>query len=410
MHDYRFLTDYSNGVFLSFMVTSIFDKCLAFTDAQLVRDAGIYPYFRSIDKSEGTRVTIEGRKVIMIGSNNYLGLTHDPRVIEAAKKAVDKYGVGCTGSRFLNGTLKLHLELEERLSKFTGHEAALVFSTGFQANIGTISCLVDKDDLVISDSENHASIVDGCRLARGETIVFEHNDLNDLEDKLKVNSHKNKLIVTDSVYSMTGDIAPLDKIEALAKKYNAQLFVDDAHAFGLLGKTGRGSQEHFGRKFDVIMGTFSKTFSSIGGFVASTHSVIDYIKHKARSMMFSASLPPASTAAVLKVLDIMETENEHIEKLWHNANYMRKALKEMGYKIDPSETPIIPLQSGEAMQTLVFGTELFNQGLFTNPVLPPAVPQDKGLIRTSYMATHTKKDLDDSLAILEKVGKQLHII
>ncbi|MBI2026637.1 MAG: pyridoxal phosphate-dependent aminotransferase family protein [Deltaproteobacteria bacterium] len=392
------------------MAGSVFDKCSQFTDAKFVREAGIYPYFRGIDQSEGTRVTIEGREVIMIGSNNYLGLTHDPRVINAAKKAVDKYGVGCTGSRFLNGTLKLHLELEERLARFTGHEAALVFSTGFQANIGTISCLVEKGDIVLSDSDNHASIVDGCRLAKGETVVFEHNNLNDMEKKLQIHADKNKLIVTDSVYSMTGDIAPLDKIQKLAKKYNAQLFVDDAHAFGLLGRSGRGSQEHFSTQFDVIMGTFSKTFSSIGGFVASTHDVIDFIKHKARSMMFSASLPPASTAAVLKVLDIMESENEHIKKLWDNAAYMRKALNEMGYKTSPSETPIIPLHIGEAIQTLVFGMELFNAGLFTNPVLPPAVPQNKGLIRTSYMATHSKKDLDESLAILEKIGRQLRII
>ncbi len=397
-------------VLWNFMHNDIFEKCRNFTDAKLAREAGIYPYFRSIDASEGTRVMIDGKERIMIGSNNYLGLTHDPRVMQAAKEAVDRYGVGCTGSRFLNGTLTIHTELEKRLAAFVGHEAALVYSTGFQTNLGTISCLVGDGEIVLSDSENHASIVEGCRLANGKTVVFEHNNMEDLEKKLKEHENTPKLIVTDSVYSMTGDIAPLDKIHDLAKKYNAKLFVDDAHAFGLLGKTGRGSTEHFNRKFDIIMGTFSKTFSSIGGFIAADEEVIDYVKHRSRAMIFSASLPPASTAAVLQVLDIMEKEPHHVLRLWENANYMRKGLNQLGYNTKPSQTPIIPLQIGDDMQTLVFGISLFEAGLFTNAVLPPAVPRNNALIRTSYMASHTKKDLDDSLSILENVGKQLQLI
>lgn len=376
----------------------------------MAREAGIYPYFRAIEQSEGTRVVINGKETIMIGSNNYLGLTHDPRVVKAAQDALAQYGVGCTGSRFLNGTLKLHEELETRLAAFTGHEAALVYATGFQTNLGSISCLVGEGEIVLSDGDNHASIVEGCRLAQGKTVIFEHNNLKDLEDKLKLYEGTPKLIVIDSVYSMTGDIAPLDKIHDLAKKYSARLYVDDAHAFGLLGKTGRGSQEHFGRKFDVVMGTFSKTFSSIGGFIASTASVIEWVKHKSRSMIFSASLPPASTAAVLEVLTIMENEPWHVEKLWNNANYMREKLNTLGFNTSPSTTPIIPINIGNYLQTIIFGMTLVERGLFTNPVLHPAVPKDGALIRTSYMASHTQKDLDDALLILEQVGKELQII
>jgi len=391
----------------------IFKKCRDFTTAKEARDAGLYPYFRVIDNAEGGTVLIDGKKKVMAGSNNYLSLTSHPKVIAAAKKAVEKYGTGCSGSRFLNGTIALHIELEKRLAHFMQKEAALVYSTGFQTNLGTISCLVGSEDVIFSDSENHASIIEGTRLAQGPTIVFNHNDMADLERLLK--EHKNatgKLIVTDGVFSMTGDIAKLDEIVNLAKKYGARIMLDDAHGIGVLGKLGRGTADHFKatKDVDIIMGTFSKSFASLGGFIVACEEVIEYVKHHARAFIFSASMPPSAIAAVLAALDVMETESEHIENLWDNTRKMKKGFDNMGYNTSPSQTPIIPINIGDELRTLFFAKAIYDEGVFANPVLPPGVPKDQSLIRTSFMAKHTEKELNTILNIFEKVGKTCELI
>jgi len=392
----------------------LFDKCHNFTIAREAMAAGIYPYFTVLDdNSEGTEVVIRGRKVIMIGSNNYLGLTTDPRVRKAAIDATAQYGTSCTGSRFLNGTLELHVEAERRLAKFVGKEAALMFSTGMQTNLGTISALVDRGDVVIVDKEDHASIYDGCRLAFGEMKRYNHNDMASLEKVLQACPDSGgKLVVVDGIFSMGGDIAPLPEMAALCKKYGARLMVDDAHSLGVLGDHGSGTANHFGLtdQVDLIMGTFSKSFASLGGFIAGDDVVMHYVQHHARSFLFSASMPAGNVAAVLAALDIMQNEPERIQKLWHNTEKMRNGFKALGFDTGESTTPVIPIYIGEDMKTIMAWNALFQAGIYTNTVIPPAVPPNKSLLRTSYMATHTDEQLDRVLGIFEKVGKEIGLI
>lgn len=391
----------------------LFEKCRNFTRAQQAIAEGWYPYFKAIESGADSEVIIDGRKLIMIGSNNYLGLTQDSRVKAAAIKAVEEFGSGCTGSRFLNGTLKLHEELERRLARFMKREAALCFSTGFQTNLGTIATIVGKDDLIFSDRANHASIFDGCRLAFGRTIKFKHNDLNDLERLLKKYTNSaGKLIVADGVFSMEGDIIDLPNLAKLAQKYEARIMLDDAHSIGVLGKHGRGTAEHFGLedKVDIVMGTFSKSFASLGGFIAADAYVIDYIKHHARALIFSASMPPAATASVLAALDIIEQEPERIECLWKNVRKMKTGFDTMGFDTGKSVTPIIPILVGEDMQTFLFWKLLFDNGIFSNPVITPAVPPGQGRIRTSYMATHNEAELDHVLEVFGRLGREFGLI
>jgi 8-amino-7-oxononanoate synthase len=392
----------------------LFDKCNQFTIAREAIAGGYYPYFTVLDdNSEGTEVVIKGRKVIMIGSNNYLGLTTDPRVRQAAIDATAKYGTSCTGSRFLNGTLELHVEAERRLAKFVGKEAALMFSTGMQTNLGTISALVDRGDAVIVDKEDHASIYDGCRLAFGEMKRYNHNDMVSLEKVLQSCSESaGKLVVVDGIFSMGGDIAPLPEMVALCKKYGARLMVDDAHSLGVLGDHGRGTANHFDvtDQVDLIMGTFSKSFASLGGFIAGEEVVMHYVQHHARSFLFSASMPAGNVAAVLAALDIMEQEPERIQKLWHNSEKMRAGFKALGFDTGESVTPVIPIYIGDDMKTVFAWNALFQAGVYTNTVIPPAVPPNKSLLRTSYMATHTDEQLDRVLDIFAKVGKEIGLI
>ncbi len=376
------------------------------------REAGIYPYFLPLDGTEGTIVTVDGRDIIMIGSNNYLGLTTHPKVRQYSKDAIDRYGTSCTGSRFLNGTLRLHLELEQRLANFVGKEAALVYSTGMFANLGSISCLAGPDDYLICDKENHASIVDGALLSQGKLKRFRHNDMDHLEmilDRLPDNS--GRMVIVDGVYSMSGDIAPLDEIVPICKHYGARLYVDDAHSIGMLGN-GRGTAAHFGLTDDVdlIMGTFSKSFASIGGFIAGDRDVIAYIQHHARSFIFSASLPPANLMAAQAALEIMETEPEHVEQLWDNGLKMLNGLRELGFNTGNTQTPIVPIIIGGVETTLLTWKMLFERGVYTNPVVPPGVPEGQGLLRTSYMATHTEEQLDRALEIIGATGRQLGLI
>jgi len=392
----------------------LFAKCMNFTRAKEAIAQGIYPYFQPIQSGPGSEVIINGKKMIMIGSNNYMGLTGHPKVVEAAINAIKKYGTGCTGSRFLNGTLDIHEELEYRLAKFVNKEAALCFSTGFQTNQGAISALVGKDDIVIIDRADHASIVDGCRLAFGRTVKYKHNDMEDLERILEANKDKNvgKLIVTDGLFSMEGTIVNLPPLVDVAEKYGARVYVDDAHALGVLGKHGRGTGEywHMEDKIDVIMGTFSKSFASLGGFIAADEPVIHYIKHHARALIFSASMPPSAVATVLACLDIIESEPERIERLWKNTRKMKEGFDSLGFDTGESNTPVIPIKIGEDEDCFAFWKLLFENGVFANPAISPAVPPHEAIIRTSYMATHTEEELDKVLDIFAKIGKQFGII
>jgi 8-amino-7-oxononanoate synthase len=392
--------------------TDIFDKCFRFDKAKSLMSQGIYPYFRIIESAQDPEIIMHGRKMIMVGSNNYLGLTNHPKVKEAAIEAVRKYGTGCAGSRFLNGTLDIHVNLEEKLAQFMKKEAALIFSTGFQVNLGVISALVGKDDVAIIDKMDHASIIDGCRLSFGEVRKFRHNDMADLERVLKDYDSKDKFIVVDGVFSMEGDIAHLPEIVALAHTYGARVMVDDAHGIGVLGKTGRGTAEYFDMEnnVDLIMGTYSKSLASIGGFIAGSADVIHYIKHVARSLMFSASPPPASVASVSAALDIIESEPERRERLWKNTTKMFTGFKELGFEVGPSQTPIIPVVVGENEKAFLMAMMLQEEGVFANVAVTPAVPDGKALIRTSYMATHTEEHLDIVLKAFEKVGRKLDII
>lgn len=392
--------------------TDIFEKCSKFTAADDAQKRGIYPFFRMIESAQNPEVIMGGKKMIMIGSNNYLGLTNHPKVKEAAIEAVKKYGTGCAGSRFLNGTLDIHVKLEEKLARFMRKEAALVFSTGFQVNLGVISALVGKDDIVIIDKLDHASIVDGCRLAFGEVKRYKHNDMADLERALSENGGRGKLVVVDGVFSMEGDIVHLPEVLRLTEKYGARLMIDDAHGIGVLGKTGRGTAEHFGveSKVDLLMGTYSKSLASIGGFIAGEKDVVNYIKHFARSLIFSASPPPASVAAVSAAIDIIESEPERIEKLWENTHKMLKGFKELGFDVGVSETPIIPVIVGDDELAFKMVMMLQQEGVFANVAVSPAVPPGKSLIRTSYMATHTSEHLEIVLAAFKKVGKLVGLI
>jgi 8-amino-7-oxononanoate synthase len=393
-------------------VGDLFDKARNYDRARDAIDMGIYPYFRALSDTEGAVAHIQGQEVIMIGSNNYLGLTTDPRVRQAAVDAVHRYGTSVTGSRFLNGTLELHLELDRRLAKFVGKEAALVFSTGYQTNVGTISALVAKGDYVIIDKDDHASIVDGCMMSRGEMKRFRHNDISSLDKVLAdLPADAGKLVVVDGVYSMGGDIAPLPELVAICKRHGARIMVDDAHGIGVTGN-GRGTAAHFGLTDDVdlIMGTFSKSFASIGGFIAGSHEVIHFIQHNARSLIFSAALPAPNAAAALTALNIMETEPQIIEAMWDNAEYMRAGLKALGYNTGRSNTPIIPVMIGDDFRTVMAWHALISEGVYTNPVIPPGVPPGNSLLRTSYMATHEKHHLDRALEAFKIVGERLDIV
>jgi len=388
----------------------LLDKCGQFTQAREYMAMGVYPYFVPIDENEATEVVIDGKRLVMAGSNNYLGLTQDPRVKQAAVDAVMKYGSGCTGSRFLNGTLALHVELESRLAKFMRRESALTFSTGFQVNLGVISTLAGKDDLIFCDRENHASIFDGCRLSFAKVRKYRHNDMGHLADLLsQAPREQGKLIVTDGVFSMRGDLCDLPGIVALAKEHRATVMVDDAHGIGVLGEHGRGTAEHFGLEADVdiVMGTFSKSLACLGGFVAARDEVIHFIKHNARALIFSASITPASAASALAALDILEREPERRARLRRNAEKMKRGLRDLGYQTGASDSVIVPVRVGEAVATFRFWKRLFDNGVFTNPVIPPAVPEGECLIRTSYMATHTEEELDRVLEVFERLRPHL---
>ncbi|RCK72118.1 MAG: 8-amino-7-oxononanoate synthase [Anaerolineae bacterium] len=390
----------------------IFEKCNHFTIVREAIEGGYYPYFIPLSENEGSEVLYGEHRLIMCGSNNYLGLTTHPKVKEAALEAIRRYGTSCTGSRFLNGNLELHERLEQELAAWVGKPAALVFSTGMQTNLGTISALVERSDVVILDKYDHASIVDGARLAWGETKRFRHNDMADLERVLaSIPPEKGKLVVVDGVYSMEGDIAPLPELVTLCRRYGARLMVDDAHSLGVLGG-GRGTAAHFGvtEQVDLIMSTFSKSFASLGGFIAGDEVVIEYIQHHARALIFSASIPPANAAAALAALEVMRQEPERVQRVNAIGERVRNELRRMGYQIGNSQTPIVPILIGDDMRTVLAWKALFEAGLFVNPVLSPAVPEGRQLLRTSYMATHTDEQIDRALELFEKVGRQIGLI
>ncbi len=389
------------------------EKLSKYDAPQRAMEAGIYPYFREIESDQDTVVTIKGQKVLMFGSNSYLGLTNHPKIKEAAKKAIDKYGTGCAGSRFLNGTLDIHIELEERLAGLVGKDEALCFSTGFQVNLGVVSVLTGRRDYLLLDELDHASIIEGSRLTFSRILKYAHNDMHSLENKLKrCNPDSIKLIVVDGIFSMEGDIVKLPELVDLAEKYNATIMVDDAHSIGVLGKNGSGTSSYFGltEKVDLIMGTFSKSLASLGGFIASDKEIINFIKHNSRSLIFSASITPASAASVLAALDIMESEPERIQHLWDITNYALKNFKEMGFDTGKSETPIIPLFIRDNIKALKMTQMLLAEGIFVNPVVSPAVPKKDCLIRYSLMATHTKEQVDISIKKITLVAKELGIL
>jgi 8-amino-7-oxononanoate synthase len=391
----------------------LFDKCKSFTRSLEVKEAGVYPYFRPISSASDTVVTIHGREMIMIGSNNYLGLVTHPKVKEAAIAATKKYGVGCTGSRLLNGTLDLHLELENKLAKFMHKEEALVYSTGMQTNLGTISALVNKGEYVLIDRSVHASIVDGCRLSFGRTVKYEHNNMDDLERVLSgLDPDAPKLIVTDGVFSMEGDIAKLPRMIELAHAHNARVMVDDAHALGVLGSTGAGTAEHFGLidEVDITMGTFSKSLASIGGFIVGDAEVVEFVKHFSRTMIFSASIPPASAAGVIAALEILQNEPERRTRLWEITRRVHRELRGLGFDLGTSETPIVPILIGDETQCFQFWKMLTENGIFANAAVPPAVAPGQALIRTSYTANHTDEQIDRVLDTFAMIGKKTGMI
>jgi 8-amino-7-oxononanoate synthase len=393
-------------------VMDIFDKANNWTAADDVRKAGVYPYFRPNTSQMGTEVTIGGKKMIMVGSNNYLGLVTHPEVLEAMVQAVRKYGSACTGSPFLNGTLDIRVELEEKLADYVHMESALVYSTGFLANLGALSTIANRGDYIISDRENHASIVDGQKLSFAKTVKYEHSNMEELERVLANHTDDPKLIVTDGVFSMGGDICNLPKIVELKKKYNARLMVDEAHSIGVLGPQGEGVGAHFGvqKDVDMVMGTFSKSLVSIGGFIASTHKVIDYLRHNSRPLIFTASLSPADTAAALKSLEIIKREPERRTRLWEIIKRMRSEFKTMGWNTLNTDSAIIPLMIGDNMKTFAITKELGEMGVFATPIVSPAVPSEKTLIRTSYTSTHTDAQLTHVLESFQKVGKKYGLI
>ena len=392
---------------------ALFDKCRQFTKAREVKAAGLYPYFKPISESEDTVVTIEGQKRIMLGSNNYLGLTHHPKVLEAASRALARYGSGCTGSRFLNGTLDLHVQLEAAIAEFVGKEDCIVFSTGYLANVGLISGLVGRGETVFLDKLDHASIVDGAKMSFGETERFNHGDLAGLERKLeRAGTSKGAMIVVDGIYSMEGDIADIPGLVRVARKNGAALAVDDAHSLGVLGPNGDGTAAHFGMTddVDIIAGTFSKSLASIGGFVSGSENVINYIRHHSRPLIFTASLPPANTAGVLAALEVLQTDTERRERLWANTRRLHEGFRSYGFEIGPTETPIVPVLIGTMENTFVMWRRLFDAGVFTNPVMPPAVPPSQCRLRTSVMATHTFDQIDFCLETFARIGRELGVI
>jgi 8-amino-7-oxononanoate synthase len=394
-------------------VTDIFAKCNKFVDqVRGLRETGNYFYFREIESPQDSEVVVGGRRVIMAGSNNYLGLTCHPRIKEAACKALQEYGSGCAGSRFLNGNLAIHEEFERKLARFFKREAALTFATGYQTNVGTISALLGRNDAAILDKYDHASIIDGCRLSFGHPKKYRHNDMEDLHRILEATKGFGQLIIVDGVFSMEGDIADLPSIVKLARAYGARIMLDDAHGIGVLGKTGRGTGEHFGLEdeVDLLMGTYSKSLAAIGGFVVGDKLVIDHIRHTARALMFSASLPPASVAAASTALDIVEEDPGLLEQLWKNTRKMLTGFKALGFDTGTSETPIIPVMIRDAGKTYEMVRLLFEMGVFVNPVVSPAVPVGREMLRTSYMATHTDSQLDRILSAFGKAGTQLGII
>jgi len=394
----------------------LFTKCIEFTRADEVKALGVYPYFRPIEENEGPVVQIEGRKVIMAGSNNYLGLTAHPKVIEAAIKAVEKYGTGCSGSRYLTGTLDLHIELEEKLAKFFNAESVLLFSTGYQTAQGVIPTLAGRGEYIISDKDNHACIVAGNLMAKGALgnfVRYKHNDMDDLQRVIeKLPSDAAKFIVSDGVFSTGGEIVNLPRLNEIAKKFKARIMIDDAHSVGVIGKGGRGTASEFNleKDIDLTMGTFSKTFASLGGFVAGPERVINYIKHFSLALIFSASPTPASVAAALAALDILEKEPERVQKLISNANYMRKGLKEKGFNVIDGRTAIVPVIIGNDEIALKMWRILYDSGVFVNVFVPPGVPEGRQMMRTSYMATHKKEHLDEIIHLFEKAGKTLGLI
>ena len=384
----------------------LFAKCAAYTTARECREKGIYPYFHALESRQDTEVIMEGKRRIMLGSNNYLGLTAAPEVVAAAEAALAEYGTGCSGSRFLNGTLRLHLELERELADFVHMDGAVTFSTGFQSNLGIISALVGRGDYVVCDRENHASIYDGCRLSFGKMLRYRHANMDDLETKLRaVPESAGCLIVTDGVFSMGGDIAKLPEICELASKYGARVMVDDAHGLGVIGEGGRGTASHFGLedRVDVIMGTFSKSLASLGGYMAASDTVCDYVRHNSRPFIFSASIPPSACAAALAALRLLREHHELPQRLHSLASYARAGLKARGLRIIESETPIIPIYTYEMERTLVSAKRLYDAGVYVNPVLPPAAAPGECLLRMSCMATHTEALLDEAMDIIAEV-------
>ena len=391
---------------------ALFEKCKNFTRAREFQAAGLYPYFKPISRAEDTVVVIEGKERVMMGSNNYLGLTQHPKVLEAARNALERYGSGCTGSRFLNGTLDLHELLEIRLAEFFGKEAALVFSTGYQANLGLISGLVGRGEVVLIDKLDHASIVDGAQMSFGNTQRFGHGDLKQLEFLLQRYQDRGTLVIVDGVYSMEGDIADVPSLHKLTQRYGAALAVDDAHSVGVLGPKGDGTAAHFGlaQEVELIVGTFSKSLASIGGFVAGSESVIHFLKHHSRPLIFTAALPPSNTAGVLAALEILIEEPERRTRLWENTRRFQDGCRSLGFDIGHTQTPIVPVLIGSLESTFMFWRQLYDAGVFTNPVVPPAVPPDECRLRTSLMATHTTDQIDTALEIFGRLGKQSGVI
>ncbi|SEN53188.1 8-amino-7-oxononanoate synthase [Mucilaginibacter gossypiicola] len=394
------------------MVKKLHGKIAQFQVANMLRERGLYPYFRPIESAQDTEVIIDNKRVLMFGSNSYLGLTNHPKIKEASKKAIDKYGTGCAGSRFLNGTLDIHIELENRLASYVGKEATVLFSTGYQVNLGVLSCVTGRNDYIILDEYDHACIIDGSRLSFSKVIKYAHNDMADLERKLSILPEDAvKIIAVDGIFSMEGDIVKLPKIVELADTYGANIMVDDAHSLGVIGDKGAGTASHFNltNEVDLIMGTFSKSLASLGGFIASDQDTIDYIKHRARSLMFSASMPPGSVASVIAALDIIESEPERIEKLWDNTNYAMKLLLEEGFDLGPTESPILPIYVRDNEKTFAVTKHLQASGVFVNPVVSPAVPSDSSLLRFSLMATHTFEQIDEAVEKLSKAFKEVGV-
>lgn len=391
----------------------IFDKCGEYTLTRELRANNLYAYFRSISSPQDPVVTIGGEKIIMLGSNNYLGLTNHPEVKAAAIEAVVKYGTGCAGSRLLNGTLDIHVELEETIAEFMNAEAVLTFSTGYQVNLGVISCLLGRHDTAFLDNLNHASIIDGVRLSFGKSFKFKHNDMADLEGKLeRTDQSKGRMIVVDGVFSMEGDLCDLPGLVELKNRYNTRLMVDDAHGLGVFGANGRGTAEHFGleSEVDLTMGTFSKSLATVGGFITGSKQVIEFIRHHARSQIFSAATPPPMAGAVIAALAIVKREPQRRKQLWENTEYMKRELQNLGFDTGDSDSPVIPIVIGDEVATFTMATRLQEEGVFANAIVPPAVPPAQAMIRTSYMATHTREHLDQALTALAKVGRELDVI